>query len=278
MLRAPQPPPPEAPLTALINDIAATTQPFFLALDDYHVIHTLPIHQQLAFLLEHQPSHMHLIVATREDPPLSLSRLRARAQVVEIRHPDLKFTEPEAADFLRRTMGVDLSDANLAALHQRTEGWIAGLQLAALSLQKTDDVERLVQSFASSHRYVLDYMIEEVFQRQSDDVQDFLLKTCILDRLTAALCDAVVERDDSRQVLLDLEQANLFLVSLDESRQWYRYHRLFGDLLRHRLEAKSPEIAPALHRRASQWYEDAGFSATQCITLSPEPIGNGRRL
>jgi LuxR family maltose regulon positive regulatory protein len=231
MLQAPQPPPPEALLTNLINDIAATPTPFVLVLDDYHLIHTLPIHQQLVFLLAHQPSQLHLVIATREEPPLPLSRLRARGQMVDVRQTDLRFTMEETTDFLRRVMQLELSSADLTALHRRTEGWIAGLQLAALSLQGNKDVGSFVRSFAGSHRYILDYLMDEVFRRQPADVREFLLKTSILDRFNASLCDAVSERDDSRQVLRALEQANLFLVPLDESRQWYRYHHLFADLL-----------------------------------------------
>ena len=262
MLQAPQPPPPESLLTSLINDIAATSHLFVLVLDDYHLIQTMPIHQQLSFFLEHQPPQMHLVIATRADPPLPLSRWRARGQTVEIRQADLKFTDEETADFLRRVMQLELSSTDVAALRRRTEGWIAGLQLAALSMRGRDDVHQLVQSFAGSHRYILDYLIEEVFQQQSADVQDFLLKTSILDRFTAPLCDAVAERDDSRDVLLGLEQANLFIVPLDESRQWYRYHRLFADLLRHRLDmvCESKRVA-LLHAQASQWYETNGFPA-----------------
>jgi LuxR family maltose regulon positive regulatory protein len=261
MLQAPQPPPPEALLTALINDIAATAQPLILVLDDYHVIHTLPIHQQLAFLLEHQPPQMHLVIATREDPPMALSRLRARGQMTEIRQAELEFSRAETIGFLECTMGLDLSAAHLAALHERTEGWIAGLQLVALSLQRSEDVDGLVQSFTSSHRYVLDYLIEEVFQQQPPDEREFLLRTSILERLTAPLCDAVAERKDSREMLLHLENTNLFLVPLDESRSWYRYHRLFDDLLRHRLRIEAADLVPTLHQRASQWYEAAGYLA-----------------
>jgi LuxR family maltose regulon positive regulatory protein len=267
MSQSPQPPPPEALLANLINDIAATPRPCILVLDDYHLIHTLSIHQLLAFLLEHQPPHMHLVIASREDPPLPLSRLRARGQVIEVRQADLRFTGEETCDFLQHAMRLDLSTADAAALHQRTEGWAAGLQLVALSMQGSKDIRQLVASFTGSHRYVLDYLAEEVFQQQSADVQDFLLKTCILDRLTAPLCDAVrfgsVESpsgwDDSRHVLLTLEKANLFTVPLDESRQWYRYHRLFADLLRHRLEIESPDGIAQLHQRAYQWYADNGF-------------------
>ena len=272
MLEAPQPPPPEPLLTSLINDIAATSRPFVLILDDYHLIHTLSIHQQLAFLLEHQPPPqrgMHLVIATREDPPLPISRLRARGQTTEIRQTDLRFTEEETAGFLRRMMQLELSSSDVAALHRRTEGWVAGLQLAALSLRGRDDVHQLVQSFAGSHRYILDYLVEEVFQRQPADVQYFLLKTSILERFSAPLCDAVcgasrrgAERDDSHQVLLALEQSNLFIVPLDESRQWYRYHRLLADLLRHRLQMEeAASTIASLHQRASQWYQAEGYVA-----------------
>jgi len=195
MMQSPQPPPPQVLLTALINDVTAVSRPSILVLDDYQEIHTLSIHEQLAFLLEHQPPQMHLVIATREDPPLPLSRLRARGQMVDIRQADLRFTEEETADFLRRVMRLALSLDDVAALQQRTEGWIAGLQLVALSLRGHDDAQQLVQSFTGSHRYVLDYLIEEVFQRQTADVQEFLLKTSILDRFTAALCDAVVGRE-----------------------------------------------------------------------------------
>jgi LuxR family maltose regulon positive regulatory protein len=281
MLQSSQPPPPEPLLASLINDVAATPSPFVLVLDDYHLIHTLPIHRQLIFLLEHQPPQIHLVIASREDPPLSLSRLRARGQMVDVRQADLRFTGEETANFLQRIMRLDLTAAEVATLHQRTEGWIAGLQLAALSMQGSADVRRLVASFAGDHRYVLDYLMDEVFARQPADMQDFLLKTSILERFSAPLCDAVAGRDDSRGVLLSLEQSNLFIVPLDQSRQWYRYHRLFADLLRHRLSQSPPFIPPArggdrggapgdggdeegvkvLHRRASQWHAENGFPA-----------------
>lgn len=260
MLATPQPPPPESILTALINDIATAEEPFALVLDDYHLISTLAIHERLAFLLDHQPASMHLIIATREDPPLPLSRWRARGQMVEIRQDDLQFSLEETYDFLRRVMRLELSSDDIAALHRRTEGWIAGLQLTALSMQGRDDAHRLVQSFTGSHRYILDYLIEEVFQQQPADTQDYLLSTSVLDRLSVSLCDALTERDDSAEVLRDLEQANLFLFPLDESRQWYRYHHLFADLLRHRLAmVKGKESVTLLHRKASQWYEDNGY-------------------
>jgi len=203
MLQSPQPPPPEAFLTSLINDIAAVPEPFIIVLDDYHLLHTLPIHQQLAFLIEHLPPQMHLVIAGREDPPMPLARLRARGQMTDIRQVDLEFTEEEAASFFRHVMCLELSSAEVAVLHQRTEGWIAGLQLVALSLRGCDDVQRLVQSFTGSHRYILDYLMEEVFQRQPSDVRDFLLKTSVLDRFIAPLCDTVTGRYDSREVLLE---------------------------------------------------------------------------
>jgi LuxR family maltose regulon positive regulatory protein len=260
MLATPQPPPPESILTALINDIATVEEPFVLVVDDYHLISTLAIHEPLAFLLDHQPASMHLVIATREDPPLPLSRWRARGQMVEIRQDDLQFSLEETSDFLRRVMSLDLSSDDVAALHRRTEGWIAGLQLTALSMQGRDDVHQLVRSFTGSHRYILDYLIEEVFHQQPADTQGFLLSTSVLDRLSVPLCDALTERDDSAEVLRDLEQANLFLIPLDESRQWYRYHHLFADLLRHRLStAKGEESVSLLHRKASQWYEDNDY-------------------
>ena len=256
MLQTPGPPSPQVFLTSLINDIAARPDPFVLVLDDYHLIQALPIHQQLAFLLEHQPPQMHLVIITREDPLLPLARLRARGQITEIRQRDLKFTEEEATNFLRQVMQLDLSHQDIATLQQRTEGWIAGLQLAALSMQRSEDIRQFVTEFAGSHRYVLDYLVEEIFQRQTPEVQDFLLKTSILDRLTAPLCNAVAERDDSRDVLLALDQANLFIVRLDEARQWYRYHRLFRDLLR--IQQGALDLA-SLHRRAARWFEQNGF-------------------
>jgi LuxR family maltose regulon positive regulatory protein len=262
MLATPQPPPPESILTALINDVAAAEEPFVLVVDDYHLISTLAIHEALSFLLDHQPARMHLVIATREDPPLPLSRWRARGQMAEVRQADLRFSLEETSDFLRRVMGLELSSGDIAALHRRTEGWIAGLQLTALSMQGRDDVHRLVQSFTGSHRYILDYLIEEVFQRQPADTQGFLLSTSVLDRLSVPLCDALTDREDSAKTLRALEQANLFLFPLDESRQWYRYHHLFADLLRHRLAVvKGKESVTLLHSKASQWYEENGHPA-----------------
>ncbi len=283
MLQSPQPPPIEAALGALINDIAAIPTPFALVLDDYHAIQAPPIHHALTFLLDHLPPSLHLILATRADPPLPLARLRVRGQLTEIRADDLRFTADEVAAFLNQATGLNLSREDVAALATRTEGWIAGLQLAALSMRGRVDVREFVESFTGSNRFVLDYLIEEVYQRQSPEVQEFLLKTSILERLSAPLCDAVVsggaEEQGSegasvippvpllpspltpcQQTLAYLERANLFLIPLDASRQWYRYHRLFVDLLRHRLEIQARDVAP-LHQRASAWYEANGFAA-----------------
>jgi LuxR family maltose regulon positive regulatory protein len=259
MLHSPTPPPWAALLTALINEMAATPEPFILVLDDYHLIETLPIHRLLGFLLEHGPPQLHLVLLSREDPPLPLPRLRARRQMVEIRQRDLHFSPGETADFLQHAMGLDLPAQDVATLYRRTEGWIAGLQLAALSIRGSDDPAALIGSFAGSQRYVLDYFIEEVFGQQLPDVQEFLLRTSILDRFCAPLCEAVTGREDSRDLLLHLERANLFLVPLDAAREWYRYHRLFGDLLVHRLRLEHEEQLPELHRRASRWYADHGY-------------------
>lgn len=264
LLQMPQQPPPEVILTPLINDIAASSTPFILILDDYHVIQTPAIHQALSFILEHQPSQMHLDILTREDPPLPVARLRARGQVTEIRQGDLQFTTEETAVFLKDIMNLDLLPDDIAALEQRTEGWIAGLQLAAVAMQSLSpmqertDLTHFVRAFAGSNRFILDYLIEEVFERQKPGVQDFLLKTAILDRLSAPLCDAVTDRNDSNRVLTLLEQANLFIIPLDQSRRWFRYHRLFTELLRHRLKISEQHSETALRQKAARWYETNG--------------------
>jgi LuxR family maltose regulon positive regulatory protein len=255
MLQSPQPPPDELISTSLVNEISAVPQPFNLVLDDYHVIRTPSLHKQLAFLLDHQPDTLHLIITTREDPLLPIPRLRARGQVLEIRQDELRFSADETAEFLKSVMGLDLSPDEIVALERRTEGWIAGLQLAALSMRGRDDLAGFIRAFTGSSRFILDYLIEEVFEGQSPDVKDFLLKTSILERLSGPLCDAVIEKTVGQEMLKALEQANLFIVPLDQSREWYRYHRLFADLLQHRLRTSSiPENV--LHQRASQWYEE----------------------
>lgn len=259
MLHAPQPPPGEAILTALVNELASVAQPFILILDDYHVIHTNSIHQQLNFLVDHQPAQMHLVVITREDPPLPLARLRARGQMVEIRQEDLRFSLEECADFLDQEIGPKLSPPDIAALEHRTEGWAAGLHLAALSMQGRADLPGFIEAFTGSSHYVLDYLIEEVFKQQSAETQDFLLKTSILDRLTGSLCDAVAARTGSRSILEHLEHANLFIIPLDQSCTWYRYHHLFGELLRQRLHTTETISENALHRLACQWFVTEGL-------------------
>ncbi|MGD8792713.1 MAG: LuxR C-terminal-related transcriptional regulator, partial [Anaerolineae bacterium] len=261
MAQAPQAPPAEALLTSLINDLANAPRPLILVVDDYHVIHTLAIHQQLTFLVEHQPPRMHLVLSTREEPPLPLSRLRARGQMVDVRQADLRFSVDETADFMQRTVGLALAADDVSALRKRTEGWVAGLQLAAISLRGSDDAHQFVQSFTGSHTYILDYLMDEVFRQQSPEDQEFLLKTSILDRLSAPLCDAVTGRDDSRRVLQALKQANVFIVSLDGQRHWYRYHHLFADLLRHRLTLEGTANPATLHLLASRWYADHGLPA-----------------
>ena len=258
-LQSPQPPPTEALLTALLNEIAALPDRVVLVLDDYHALDAPPVDQALTFLIDHLPSQLHLVIVTREDPSLPLARLRARGQLTELRAADLRFTPAEAAEFLNHTMGFGLSADDVAALEARTEGWIAGLQLAALSMQGRSDVANFIGSFTGSHHFVLDYLVAEVLHQQSADIQAFLLRTSILDRLCGPLCDAVLltSTGTGQSTLEYLEHANLFIVPLDNDRQWYRYHHLFGELLRKRLAQSlaSEEIA-ALHVRASQWLEE----------------------
>jgi LuxR family maltose regulon positive regulatory protein len=255
LLRSSQLLPAESILTSLINEIAAVPDRIIFILDDYHLIETQSIHDALGFLLENLPSQLHLVIATREDPFLPLSRLRARGQLTELRAADLRFTSSEAAEFLNQTMGLNLSTADIAALERRTEGWIAGLQLAAISLQGRQDTSQLIKSFSGSYRLVLDYLIEEVLEQQPKSVQEFLLQTSILNQLTGSLCDALTGQNNGQQVLESLDRANLFIVHLDEKRHWYRYHHLFADLLRQRLHQKHPEQISNLHQSASEWYE-----------------------
>jgi LuxR family maltose regulon positive regulatory protein len=265
LLQSPQTPP-EAMLTTLLNDLATLSHDLILVLDDYHVIEARPIDHILAFLLEHLPPQVHLVIATREDPHLPLARLRARGQLTEVRAVDLRFTPAEAADFLHQVMDLTLAPADIALLAARTEGWIAGLQLAAISLRGQQDPGSFITSFTGSHRFIMDYLVEEVLGQQPAGVQTFLLRTSILERFCASLCDAVLQDPSaSGQATLEhLERANLFLVPLDDERRWYRYHHLFADLLRQRLQQSSisscgsEEDIAELHRRASCWYEDHG--------------------
>ncbi|HEY3059308.1 MAG TPA: LuxR C-terminal-related transcriptional regulator [Chloroflexota bacterium] len=263
-LQSLQPPSTKSALTALLNEITTIPDSLVLVIDDYHVIDAKPVDDALSFLLEHLPPRMRLVVASREDPQLPLARLRGGGQLSELRVADLRFSQSEAAALLNDAKGLELSSEDIAALETRTEGWVAGLQLAALSLQGQADASSFIQSFSGSHHFVLDYLIEEVLQRQSDSVQTFLLRTSILDQMCGSLCDAVLgDATASGQATLEyLERANLFVVPLDSERRWYRYHHLFADLLRQRLHqsgTRSNGEVTELHRRASQWYEDTGL-------------------
>ncbi len=284
LLEAPPLPPIEATLTTLLNDITAIPDHFVLVLDDYHVIDSRPLDDALTFLLEHLPPQMHLVIATREDPHLSVARLRARGQMTELRAADLRFTPSETADFLNQVMGLNLSAEDIAALEIRTEGWIAGLQLAAISMQGRQDTADFILSFTGSHHFVLDYLLEEVLHRQPTGVQTFLLRTSILDRMCGPLCDAVLHGDvcchpqdydrnsadtdrhptpssSGQETLEYLEHANLFIVPLDNERRWYRYHHLFAELLRQRLgQSLSSAELSELHIQASEWYEHNGLA------------------
>ncbi|HVU68300.1 MAG TPA: LuxR C-terminal-related transcriptional regulator [Ktedonobacteraceae bacterium] len=257
-LQSNQPPPSEALLTALLNDLASVKEPFVLILDDYHVIETQAVDLALTSLVEHLPPHMHLVVTTRSDPHLPLARLRARGHLSELRAADLRFTSSEAAAFLTQVMGLVLSAQDIARLSERTEGWIAGLQFAALSLQGHQDVPGFIQAFAGDHRYIVDYLLQEVLQRQPAPLRTFLLQTSILDRLSGPLCDAVTGQEEGSARLEALERGNFFIVPLDDRRHWYRYHHLFAEVLAAHLLAEQPAQVAALHRRASEWYEHHG--------------------
>ena len=281
VLQSPQPPPIESILTTLLNEVALIPDKFVLAIDDYHVIDAKPVDtatsvdDALAFLLEHMPPRMHLVIATREDPNLPLARYRVRGQMTELRAADLRFTPAEAANFFNQVMGLYLSEEDIAALETRTEGWIAGLQLAALALQGLSSIQGqpdtagFIQSFTGSHRFVLDYLVEEVLQQQSESVQAFLLRTSILDRICGPLCEVVLGEPSlsGGEMLEYLERLNLFIVPLDNERRWYRYHHLFAELLRHRLQQNPPPLSShrlggsvaELHIRASEWYENNGL-------------------
>jgi LuxR family maltose regulon positive regulatory protein len=258
LLHAPQRPPIEMVLTALLNDLGAIAADIVLVLDDYHVIDARDVHDGMAFLLDHLPPWLHVVIASRADPALPLARLRARGELVEIRAVELRFTPDEAVAYLNGMMGLQLTARDVAALEGRTEGWIAALQLAALSMQGRDDVAGFIAGFAGDDRYVVDYLVEEVLQRQSDHVQTFLLQTSILGRLSGPLCDAVTGQGGGKAMLDALDRGNLFLVPLDDRRRWYRYHNLFADVLHARLLDEQPGQVPDLHRRASIWHEQNG--------------------
>jgi LuxR family maltose regulon positive regulatory protein len=281
-LQSPQPPQTESLLPALLNEVSAISVNFILVLDDYHSLDSQPVDKILAFLLRHQPPNMHIVISSREDPHLPLTRLRARGQLTELRTADLRFLPAEAADFLNQVMGLNLSADHIAALEKRTEGWIAGLQLAAISMQGHEDVNAFIRSFTGSHRFVLDYLVEEVLQQQPDDVKSFLLRTSILDRLCGSLCDAILDGPPgSGQKMLEvIEQANLFIVPLDSERLWYRYHHLFAELLRQRLEQSlSKEEISLLQIHASEWHERSGqvFEAFRYATAAND-IARAERL
>jgi LuxR family maltose regulon positive regulatory protein len=258
LLQAPQRPPIETVLTVLLNDLGAVAGEIVLVLDDYHVIDAAEVQQGMAFWLDHLPPWLHVVIASRVDPALPLARLRARGELVEIRAAELRFTPDEAAAYLTGMMGLQLTARDVAVLEARTEGWIAALQLAALSMQGRDDVAGFVAGFAGDDRYVVDYLAEEVLQRQSDRVQAFLLQTSVLGRLSGPLCDAVTGQGGGKAMLEALDRGNLFLVPLDDRRRWYRYHNLFADVLQARLLDEQPGLVPDLHRRASAWYEQNG--------------------
>lgn len=298
LLQSPQPPPLESLLTTLLNEIATLPDELVLVLDDYHLIDAKPVDDALLFLLEHLPPQLHLVIVTREDPPLPLARLRARGQLTEIRAGDLRFTEAEAAEFLNQAMDLDLTAEEVAALESRTEGWIAGLQLAAVSLQDYQsaavssrgqgEVATFIRSFTGSHRFVMDYLLEEVLHQQTEERQRFLLYTSILDRMCGPLCDALLDAPPAtgETTLTMLEQRNLFIVPLDNERRWYRYHHLFAELLRQRLEHRLAATADSndvdissLHVRAGIWYEEQGLvlDAFHHATIAND-IGRAERL
>ena len=259
-LQSPQPPSTESHLTALVNEITGFPDNFILVLDDYHVIDSKQVDQALTFLLEHLPPQMHLVITTREDPDLPIARLRARDQLAELRTDDLRFTPAEATDFLNHVVGLNLSAEDISALEARTEGWIAGLQLAALSMQGQPDTAGFIKSFTGSHHFGLDYLLQEVLQRQPKNIQIFLLCTSILDRLCGSLCEVILQDSGGQATLEYLEHANLFIIPLDGERRWYRYHHLFRDLLLNNLlNAYSSGQVEELHRRASYWFASQNF-------------------
>jgi LuxR family maltose regulon positive regulatory protein len=264
-LQSPQSPPIKSILIALLNEISTIPDSFILVLDDYHFVDAqsvdslITVDNVLTFLLDHLPPQMHLVIATREDPLLPLARLRVRGQLTELRAADLRFTPSEAPEFLNQVMGLGLSAEEVSSLETRTEGWIAGLHLAALSMRGRGDIPTFISAFAGDNRYIVDYLVEEVLQRQDDQVRSFLMQTAILDRLSGPLCDAITGQKDGRGTLEALERGNLFVVPLDDKRQWYRYHHLFADVLQAHSMEEQPNQAPTLHQRASYWYERNGL-------------------
>ena len=282
LLGPPAPPTFEGLVTALVNELDAepSEAEVLLVLDDYHLIDTQPVHASLEFLVDHLPLGLHLVMASRSDPPLPLPRLRAGGRLAELRATDLRFTADEAAALLREATGGELPAAAVAALAARTEGWAAGLQLAALSLRGQADPAGFAAAFGGSHRYLLDYLTEEVLERQAEERRSFLLETSVLERLSGGLCDAVTGRTDSQAILQQVEQAGLFLMPLDEVRCWWRYHPLFADLLRARLRQEQPSRIPALHRNAAAWSEEHGLAddAVRHALAAGEPVWAARLI
>ena len=274
-------------LVALANELTALEQPVILVLDDYHAISDADIHAGMVFLLEHLPPSLHLVIATRTDPPLPLSRLRVRGQLTEVRIADLRFTADEASLFLNDLMELGLNEADVQALETRTEGWIAGLQLAALSMQGRSDAQAFIQNFTGSQHFVLEYLVDEVLQRQPEALQDFLLKTSILTRMCASLCNAVTGSTDSADALADLHRRNLFVIPLDGEHYWFRYHHLFAEFLKSHLKRMRADDLPGLHRRAAEWFqsnnhpEDAlrhAFAIPDYTYVSRLVVDNWRRI
>jgi LuxR family transcriptional regulator, maltose regulon positive regulatory protein len=260
LLKSTQPPPVSVLMTALINDLSTLSEDIIIVLDDYHLITSPKIDEGLTFLLTHQPSNLHLIIATRLDPQLPTAKLRAKGYLTELRAADLRFTSSEATEFLNKKMGLELTSENLNALEDRTEGWIAGLQLAALSLQGKENPSEMIKAFSGSHRFVLDYLIEEVLDQQPKEIQDFLHTTSILDRMNGPLCNLLTGKGNSQEILETMEHTNLFIIHLDNERNWYRYHHLFRDLLIQRFRQTNSDHIPVLSEKASDWCEMNGFN------------------
>ena len=275
MLKSPQLPRVETLMTSLINEIAVIPDRIILVLDDYHLMDAQPNNDAMSFFLENMPPQMHLVMATREDPLLPLSRLRAQDQLIEMRAIDLRFSTLETANFLNRVMNLNLSESDITALERRTEGWITGLQMAALSLQGHTNSTEFIRDFSGSHRFILDYLLEEVFQSQTDHVASFLLQTSILDQLNDSLCNAVTGQKNGRQMLELLERENLFVIPLDDNRYWYRYHHLFADVLNLRLKERQHNQVSSLHQRASNWYQQNGFheQAIEHALMAEDHVG-----
>jgi LuxR family maltose regulon positive regulatory protein len=259
LLRAPQHPSVKGALTVLLNQLEEISFDFLVVLDDYHLIEDHNIHQAMDFLLSFQPTQMHLVILSRADPPLHLARLRGHDQLSEVRMSDLRFYEEECTQFLNKILDTNISEIDLNKLLTRTEGWVTGLQMAAISLRDREDISDFIDSFTGSHHYILDYLLEEVLQRETEEFRTFLFQTSILTRLNSALCNAVTRRENSHEILAYFDRSNLFIIPLNGERSWYRYHRLFSDLLQARLEESYQTQIPDLHRRASQWFEESGF-------------------